>query len=216
MKISGFILILAYLSLAGCSSLIFPSSSPPVYYQLDTGATTVHCSKPFRESIRLWKFGAASPYDRREMIVVRNGREVSISSDFQWVAAPSTMLGDILYRDLSMGGLFPRVLTANEPGNVPLDMTGRILVFAWEREGDTSRAVLEYEVSVTGNRAGSGALFHKNYSLKSEPVRGEGTSEDFARAMSRLVGEASVKLRSDLCRFAGKQPSSDVSGGRAR
>jgi ABC-type uncharacterized transport system auxiliary subunit len=216
MKISGLVLILAYLSLTGCSSLIFPSSSPPVYYQLDTGPTTVHCPKPFHESIRLWKFGAASPYDRREMIVVRNGREVSISRDFQWVAAPSAMLGDILYRDLSMGGLFTQVVTANDPVNVPLDMTGRILVFAWEREGDTSRAVLQFQVSVTGKVAGSGALFHKNYLLKSEPVRGEGSSQDFTRAMSKLVGEASMRLRSDLCQFAGKQLSADGSGNEAR
>jgi ABC-type uncharacterized transport system auxiliary subunit len=216
MKISGLVLILAFLSLGGCSSLIFPSSSPPVYYQLNTGPSTVHCPNAFHKSIRLWKFGAASPYDRREMIVVQDGREVSISSAFQWVAPPAAMLGDMLYRDLSMGGIFPQVVTANDPVDVPLDMTGRILVFAWEREGETSRAVLEFEVSVTGMDGGSGALFHKSYSLKSEPVKGEGSSEEFAQAMSRLAEEGSERLRRDLCQFVGKQRSAEASGGKGR
>jgi ABC-type uncharacterized transport system auxiliary subunit len=125
MKISDLVFVVALLSLGGCSSLIFPSSSPPVYYQLDAAPTAVNCPNPFHKSIRLWKFGAASPYDRREMVVVQNGREVSISSAFQWVASPAAMLGNVLYRDLSMGGLFPQVVTANDPVNVPFDMTGR-------------------------------------------------------------------------------------------
>jgi hypothetical protein len=71
-------------------------------------------------------------------------------------------------------------------------------------------------VSVTGMGAGRGALFHKSYSLQSEQVRGDGSSEEFARAMSSLVEEASERLRNDLCRFAGKQWSADGSGGEAR
>ncbi len=205
MKISGFILFLVSLSVTGCSSLIFPSSSPPVYYQLDHKTTTTPCPVKFGESVRIWRFGAAGPYDHRDMVVIRDGREISVSRAFQWIAAPGAMISDILYRDLSTGGLFPQVVTANDPAQVPLDMTGRIEVFAWEREGDVSRAVLEMEVSMTENGSASGELFHKSYSLKSEPESGEGSSADFVRAMGSLVDEISVRIRRDLCGFAEKQ-----------
>ncbi len=205
MKITSFILFLVALSVAGCSSLIFPSSSPPVYYQLDHKTSTIPCPAKFAESVRMWRFGAASPYDHRDMVVIRDGREISVSHAFLWVAPPGAMISDILFRDLSKSGLFPQVVTANDPVQVPLDMTGRIEVFAWEREGDVSRAVLELEVSMTENVSAAGPLFHKSYSFKSEPVSGEGSSADFARAMNSLVENLSVRLGGDLCRFVEKQ-----------
>jgi ABC-type uncharacterized transport system auxiliary subunit len=204
MRIPGLILFLLALSLTGCSSLIFPSSSPPVYYLLHYKPAALQCTHPFSKGVRIWEFGTASPYDHREMVVVSNGREISFSRDFQWAAPPGKMISDIMFRDLSGSALFPRVLTANDPGQVPLDMTGRILVFAWERDGETSRAVLDLEVSVTEWGAVNGIVFHKNYSLESAPVSGEGSSEDFERAMSTLVAEASGRIRQDLCLFAAK------------
>jgi ABC-type uncharacterized transport system auxiliary subunit len=184
--------------LTGCVSFHLPSAAPPVYYQLDYQPVAVHCSQIFKKGVRVWKFATSSPYGRTEMVVQKPQGKVLFSSAFQWVASPGTLLADSLLRDLSLSRLFPQAVSANDPAHAPLELSGHIFVFAWERYGTSSRAVLQVEVSLVDTESPRRVIFRREYDLRSEPFV-EDTSAAFAQAMSSLVAEFSTKFQQDLC-----------------
>jgi ABC-type uncharacterized transport system auxiliary subunit len=186
------------LCLAGCVSFHLPSAAPPVYYQLDYPPAPVHCSRPFQKGVRVWKFATSSPYGRTEMVVLKPEGQVLFSSAFQWVASPGTLVAESLLRDLSLSRLFPQVVSANDPANVPLELSGHIFTFAWERSGMTSWATLQLEVSLIDTEAPRRVIFRREYDLRSQPFVAD-TSAAFARAMSDLMQEFSQKFQRDLC-----------------
>jgi ABC-type uncharacterized transport system auxiliary subunit len=184
--------------LAGCLSFHLPSTAPPVYYQLDYQPASVHCPQTFKKGVRVWKFATSSLYGRTEMVVQKPQGQVLFSSAFQWVASPGTMVADSLLRDLSLSQMFPQAISANDPAQVPLELSGHIFVFAWERHGATSQAVLQVEVSLVDIESPRRVVLRREYDLRSAPFA-EDTSAAFAQAMSNLVAEFSTKLQRDLC-----------------
>jgi ABC-type uncharacterized transport system auxiliary subunit len=198
---AGWLLCLALLGPAGCISFHLPSAKAPIYYQLDYQPPAVHCAQSFKQGVRVWRFISSSPYGRTEMAVVKPGGQVSFSSNFQWVASPGTLVADSLVRDLAGSRLFPQAVGANDPANVPLELSGHIFVFAWDRSGGASRAELQVAVSLV-NTETSKVLMRREYAFKSHPMA-EDTSAAFARAMSGLMGEFSRKFQADLCASLG-------------
>jgi ABC-type uncharacterized transport system auxiliary subunit len=194
---SRWLLCLLLLWSAGCISFHLPSAAPPVYYQLEYPPPAVRCTHSFQQGMRVWKFNASSPYGRTEMAVVKPGGQVSFSNNFQWVASPGTLVADSLVRDLAASRLFPQTVGANDPATVPLELSGRVFVFAWDRSGGASRADFQVEVSLV-NTDSSKVLLRREYHFKSEPMA-EDTSASFAQAMSGLVAEFSRKIQEDLC-----------------
>lgn len=189
-------------SLVGCSSLLLPTTPQPVYYQLDYAPPSVACPHGFGKGVRVWDFSAESPFERPELVVTE-GRKTSYSRSFQWVASPGALVAQSLIRDLEGGPLFSSVEGAQNPGPSGLELTGRIFQFAWVREGDNSRAVLDLEVSLARTGAKPGVVFQRRYTLRSTPSPAGDDSAAFARAMSGLVRELSEKLQTDLCATAG-------------
>ena len=184
--------------LAGCVSFHLPSAAPPVYYQLDYQPPGVHCPRAFNKGVRVWKFTTSSPYDRTEMVVLKPEGQVMFSSAFQWVASPGTLVSESLLRDLAQTKLFPRVVGANDPANTPLELSGHVFVFGWERSGATSRAVLQVSLSLVDTTAPRRVILRREYSLRSE-AWGDDSSAAFARAMSGLVAQFSADFQHDLC-----------------
>jgi ABC-type uncharacterized transport system auxiliary subunit len=193
------VLGLVALWLAGCGGKLLPKSKPPVYYQLDYQATPLHCGQAFQKGLRVWRFADSSTYQRTEMVVIQPQGKVAFSSAFQWVARPGSLVADNLLRDLTMSRLFPQVVSGNDPVTVPLELTGRVFVFAWERAGGTSRAVLQVEVSLIDTDEPRHVVFRREYNLRSDPL-GEDTSSAFARAMSELMKKFSEEFQQDLCK----------------
>ena len=189
--------------LAGCSSMLTTALPPPVDYQLDYPAVAVACAQGFSAGVRVLDFSTAAPFDRPEMVVVRPGGEVRFSGDFQWVEAPGRMLSEALERDLSAGTEFPLVFGADAPVAVPLELTGRVFRFAWERRGKNSQGVLKVEVSLLEAGPPLRVLFHRVYELRS-PLRARSDSSLFAAGMSALAGRFSLELRRDLCAAASR------------
>jgi ABC-type uncharacterized transport system auxiliary subunit len=193
------VLGLVALLAAGCGGKLFPKSNPPVYYQLDYQPAPVHCRQAFQKGLRVWRFTDASTYQRTEMVVIQPQGQVAFSSAFQWVARPGALVADDLQRDLAKSRLFPQVVSGNDPVTVPLELTGRVFVFAWERNGASSRAALQVEVSLIDTDEPRHVVFRRQYDLKSQPL-GEDSSAAFARGMSELMGQFSERFRQDLCR----------------
>lgn len=184
--------------LPGCSSLIFSSTAPPVYYQLDYNPAAVSCAQSFGKAVRIWDFTTSSPYNQPNMVVVKPNGEVLYSSSYQWAATPGTMIAQSLLRDLSQQDLFSQVVSATSPSNTVLELTGHVFNFSWERSGATSRAILQVKVSLANTQSPRTVLFNKEYQLQSPPFE-EDASAAFAGAMSSLVSDFSTKLRKDLC-----------------
>jgi ABC-type uncharacterized transport system auxiliary subunit len=193
---------------AGCSSL-FPRGAPPVYYQMEYQSPVVRCRQAFKKGLRVWKFTASSPYRRTEMVVLKPEGEVLFSSAFQWVSDPGTMVAENLLHDLTASRVFPQVVGATDPAAAPLELSGRVFVFAWSRAGTVSRAALQVEVSLVDTEEPRRVLFRREYDLCSQPCADK-SSAAFARAMSDLMRKFSARFQEDLCAAAGS-PSAEPS-----
>ena len=191
-------LVLTISPVTGCSSLLLPTSPPPVYYRLEYKSVKVECAKSFTGGLRVWDFITSSPFDQSDMVVIDHGQQVSFSGSFQWITSPGTMVAESLLRDLNEGSLFPQVVSGDSPIDVPLALTGHVFTFAWVRQGSTARARLEVEVSLSSAGVKNRLIFRRTYELKSEPFV-EDTAAAFARAMSGIVSQFSQQLQSDLC-----------------
>ena len=197
-------IIVMIFGLAGCSSILTSEKPAPVYYQIEYEAAPVDCEHSFNQQVWVWEFSAASPFNRAEMVVVQPGGEVRFSDAYQWVASPGVMLAEHLARDLSTGELFPLVVTGTRPGIIPLELSGRVYRWAWEEEGEVSRAVLKIELSLIETGAEREVVFHRMYNLRSQAFDKD-NSVLFAQAMGDLVGRLSGNIRRDLCRVAAER-----------
>lgn len=209
------IIVLVLLS-GGCSSMLIKNTKAPIRYQLTYKAAPVNCAASFDKGLRVWDFTAISPYDQTQMIVEEPDGQTLSSSTYQWVANPGEMVAQSLLRDLSTGSMFTQVVSANDPTNVKLEMTGRVFEFAWRRSGSSARAVLQVEISVSSSGASPSVLFRKSYNLESSPFTDDNSSETFAGAMSELVGELSRRLREDLCETASSNASASKTFGAGK
>jgi ABC-type uncharacterized transport system auxiliary subunit len=182
----------------GCSSILTSSSAPPAYYQIQYAPSSVGCSKTFGRSVRVWDFSNSSPYNRNEMVVLEGERQVLYSNADQWIAKPGTMIGQSLIRDLDSSPLFPHAVGPDSPVFAPLELSGRVLVFCWQKKGAEFKAVFQVEVILTEARGSAKILFKQNYKYESKPFEKNDPSE-FALAMSGLINDFSKNLRRDLC-----------------
>jgi ABC-type uncharacterized transport system auxiliary subunit len=193
---------LLLLWVAGCISFHLPKAAPPVYYQLDYRPFPVRCSRHLQEGVRIWNFATSAPYSRTEMVVVEPDGTVSFSGGFQWVATPGVLVAESLVRDLNLSKMFSQVVSSKNPANVPLEMSGHIFRFAWERHGETAQAGLQVEVSLVDTKSTRKVIFRKEYNLQSRTFLSD-SSAAFAMAMSELTRQFSEKVQQDLCAALG-------------
>ncbi len=192
---------LVTLAAGGCGGLLPETGSAPVFYRLDYDPPPADCPHFFDEGVRIREFSTASPYDRREMVVLKPQGEVSFSGTYQWVATPGKMIAQSLERDLNAGNLFSSVSMGGVPSLAQLELTGRIYTFAWKQFEGEERAVLKVEISLTETAGESSILLHRIYRIES-PGHTERKAPLFAAAMSELAGELSLRLQQDLCSLA--------------
>ena len=183
-------------ALAGCS--ILPKAPAQSYYDLKYDPEPVRCARSYPSPVEVWELSAVSPYDRSDM-VVSEGREVSLSRGHQWVDRSGALIAARLLRDLNGGRLFPLAVSPRDPHGAPLELTGTVYRFAWEKEGGSARARLDADVILRRTSEPPQVLLHKRYDVTSEPVASTDDASVFASAMSGVVGRFSVLLRHDLC-----------------
>jgi ABC-type uncharacterized transport system auxiliary subunit len=183
---------------AACS--VLPKAPPPVDFDLSYQTAAVACAASYPSGVEVWDFTAAAPFDRTNMVVTQ-GREVRPSPAHRWVDRPGPMVAATLRRDLAAGHLFPLVVSPRDPQPAPLQLTGDVYRFAWERDGGSARA--SFEADLVLQEKGR-VLLHKRYDLSSDPVPSADDSSAFARAMSAVIGRFSVELRQDLCAAQGE------------
>lgn len=192
--------MLAALAVGGCAAGLVEEKPPAVYYDLDYPPTAIDCPSTFDLGVEVLNLTVFSPFDRTEMVVEEGNGRIGISEGHQWVANPGRMVAESLVRDLSAGRLFSRAGAGSGSGSFPLELTGRIDEFGWNRKEGSSRAVLATELSLLDIRTRD-VLLQRSYRLESRPS-GSDDAGGFARAMSGLVRELSTRLQRDLCEEA--------------
>lgn len=193
--------------LPGCSSMLLPSTPAPVYLRLAYESPSVSCTKPFDRGLTVFDFSEAAPYDGTRLVALSGNHEVELSSAYRWVARPGSMVAGMLVRDLSESSLFPRVSGGTSPSPPPLELTGRILDFAWQKSKGRGQAVLDVLVSVVDREQPEKVLLSKDYRFTGLLVDGSSASV-FGRQMSGLVRRMSAALEKDLCRVRAREPGS--------
>ncbi len=188
----------------GCSFSL-PKAPAQSYYDVKYEAGPVQCPRSFGSPVEVWEFSAAAPYDRSDMVVTQ-GREVSFSHGHQWVDRPGVLVAARLMRDLNAGAVFPAAVSPRGPESAPLQLTGELYRFAWEKAGGSARAVFEADVILRRTGDPGEVLLHKRYDVSSEPVPSADDASTFARVMSGVVARFSDLLRHDLCSVASTPP----------
>lgn len=197
MKIRPATLIFVVAAVAGCSSIL-PKAPPEAFYDLMYDPQPVDCGAAYGDSVEVWNFTAAGPYDRTDMVVT-SGREVSFSHGHQWVDRPGALVAQKLIRDLSGGRLFAVAVSPRDPEGAPLQLTGNLYRFAWVKDGGSAHASFEADVVLRRTAAPAQVVLHNRYDLDSEPVSATDDASAFARTMSGVVARFSALLRRDLC-----------------
>ncbi len=194
---AGRLVLLLSAGVAGCASIL-PKAPAKAYFDVQYGTERVACSRSDPSPVEVWSFTAAAPYDRTDMVVV-DGREVSFAGDHQWVDRPGVLVAQALMRDLGGDRLVPLVVSPRDPAGAPLELTGTLYRFGWEKEGRSARATLEADVVLRSTGGGARILLQRRYDVDSAPEAATDDASAFARAMSGVVARLSVLVRRDLC-----------------
>ncbi len=192
---------LSAIAFTGCASIL-PKAPPQTFYDVAYDPEPVDCARSYPSSVEVWNFAAVAPYDQPEMVVT-DGREVSFSRQHQWVDRPGVLVAQRLTRDLGSGRLFPLAVSARDPEGAPLELTGTVYRFAWQREGGSARATVQVEVVLRRTGSHPEVVLHQRYDASSDPETAADDAAAFARAMSVVVARLSTQVRHDLCAAAG-------------
>ena len=211
MKTRTAILIAFLLLLAGCIRLPSSGSPAPSMYRLQYQPPSQDCDKGPGRVLRLRDFSASEPYGQQWMVLQGGNRTVRISASSKWVAPPGAMLSQALRRDLESSGLFGEVIQGSSPGSAPLELDGKVLVFAAEESDSGYRALLRARIRLTGPSFSEAPLLRETYSLRSDPFP-KRDAAGFAREMSLLAGELSQRIQADLCRMLDEFETSGQGG----
>jgi len=82
----------------------------------------------------------------------------------------------------------------------PLEMTGRVFTFSWQKDESEYRARLDLEVSVIHSSERK-LILRKHFKLSSSSYH-ENSPDHFAKAMASVMARFSKELQEDLCRKA--------------
>ncbi len=186
----------------GCTPFLFSSpSEPTIHYRLDYNDRIVQCDYSLDKTLRFLDFTSSEEFNRLEMVYWGENHTVRLSQSRKWVTTPGVLLAENLRKDLADSNLFQDILNGVDPDLAELELAGRIEAFALEEVESGYRAVIRVKTRLSEARAEKGPLFQETYSLMGESFP-ERDPKVFVREMSKLAGEISRRMQSDLCRWA--------------
>lgn len=201
--------VLAAAAGGGCGSLFGPGT-PPVYYQIRAcdPEPAIPCRRTQSEPLRVWPLDAAPPYDRTDLVLLRDPNVVELSSRHRWIAAPGEMAAQAILEALSRARIFSVVDRPGSAGFSPrLQLGGHIREFAFHRGERSGQAVLDARVFLWRETTPKVLVFEKNYRVI-EPVPDGISPQGFTEAMNRAVTRWVAELTRDLCQATLDGPGS--------
>jgi ABC-type uncharacterized transport system auxiliary subunit len=154
--------------------------------------------------LRVMPFGSDAVYDRQGFVYREGPYEIAVDSYNLWVAAPASMITDLVARDLAAAGLFTAVLSAPSALAAQYELSAQIEVFEERAENScTARAGLRALLIQSPARAARRVVFEETFAAD-EPCDGYG-ADAFAAAMSRAVQRVSMALEERIGATAGAE-----------
>ncbi len=185
---------------SGCTSMIRPEKTQPVFYLLQTQADRTSCSQSFNGGLRIWDFETSEPFNRTQMAVIRTNGTIVFSRKHQWAALPGIMLAESLQQDFSQNSLFPLAVKSMTETRTSYELTGRIKRFCLKQKVDTGLAEIKAEIILQTSEDNE-VVFHKTYSLNSHSIPLDEPSK-YVKAISKLTDNLYRRLQVDLCQVA--------------
>ncbi|MGH7786380.1 MAG: ABC-type transport auxiliary lipoprotein family protein [Candidatus Binatia bacterium] len=152
--------------------------------------------------LRVVPFGSDAVYDRQGFVYREGPYEIAIDSYNLWVAAPASLITDLVARDLAAAGRFTAVLSAPSALAAQYELSAQVEVFEERAEDSCSaRAGLRALLIQSPARAARRVVFEETFTA-AEPCDGSG-ADAFAAAMSRAVQRVSMALEERIGAVAG-------------
>ncbi len=187
------------LTAGGCGAL-FPTSVPPVYYQIQVPLKSLEvCNSPKKEPLRIWPLDGPAPYDRNLLVLMTSSQAVQVSSRHRWITIPGEMLAQAVTEAALQAQIFSVVNVPGSPGSVPeLQLAGRIREFAFHVNQEKTEAVLDVRIIVWREAKPQKIVFQKTYRV-TEPAFKDASPEELTETMNRAVARWIQELMNDLC-----------------
>ncbi|MGC8660368.1 MAG: ABC-type transport auxiliary lipoprotein family protein [Desulfomonilaceae bacterium] len=151
------------------------------------------------ETIMVYRFLMDPAVDTHNLIISDQYSKTKNISNYAWPRDPSTMLTELVTRDLETSGLFQKAVdqTSNVPYRYALE--GTIKKFQGVVNGSKGSGLIEMEISLIDFEpriAGKNKLMKKDYVLE---VRSEDTSaKSLVQALDKGTRDLSQQLRNDI------------------
>ncbi|MEJ5348064.1 MAG: ABC-type transport auxiliary lipoprotein family protein [Desulfosoma sp.] len=199
MKVFFAMACLMAITAGGCSAL-FPTSAPPMYYQIQVPLKSLQvCNSPKKEPLRIWPLDGPAPYDRNALVLMTSSHTVQVSSRHRWITNPGEMLAQAVTEAALQAQIFSVVNVPGSPGSVPeLQLAGRIREFAFHVDQEKTQAVLDVRIILWREAKPQIIVFQKSYRV-TEPAFKDASPEELTETMSRAVARWIQELMNDLC-----------------
>jgi len=205
-RVAGWLLPVLLAVASGCIRLPeFKSSKQSItFYSLEYAPPVPARSEPLGGIVLVRRLIAASLYGTDRIVTQGPLYTTEFSYYKRWAASPSSMITDLLYRDLCESGLFDAVL--NGPGFLrPVyevsgtleTMEARRRSGEWETELVVN--VLCFPYSADKSSPAVYRLFQKRYHITTPSS--DGTAEAIAASMSQCVRDFTGQLIQDLTAY---------------
>lgn len=185
----------AALTVSACSA--FSAGSPPVRtYRLAYPAPAPETDTPIG-IVRVGPFSAAQAYDRLAFVYREGVFEIGIDNYNAWIAAPSSMLGDLLARDLVAARLATAVLQGASALPADYELGGRIEEIEEHASGGCTAHLRLRALLVRVQEKGPRQVVFEDVFESEQPCTA-GDPDSFAEAMSRATESVSAQLRARM------------------
>jgi ABC-type uncharacterized transport system auxiliary subunit len=187
-------LLAAALQLAACSTIAGPPT--PRSYRLAYPAPAPEAAAPLG-IVRVGPIGTAQIYDRQGFVYRDGAYEIGVDPYNGWIAAPSSMIADLLARDLAAAGAATAVLQAASALPADYELGGQIEELGERGEGGCTAALQLRILLVRVPPSGARQVAFEDVFAAEQPCA-PGDPSSFAEAMSLAVQQVSAALRARI------------------
>ncbi len=187
--------LVAVVGAAGCAAL--SSATPARTFRLTYAPPSPSESPPLAVVVRVMPFTIAATYDRQPFVYRTGPYDVGFDHYNRWLAAPATMITDLIARDLAAAKVVRAVLQS--PSALPSDyeLSGHVETMEERDEDAGCTGHLRARVLlVRAGREGRSVVFQDSL-VADEPCT-RGNAESYVAAMSRATERLSTDIRAAL------------------
>jgi ABC-type uncharacterized transport system auxiliary subunit len=192
------VLLAGIVLFTGC----IPGPKPP--YLIDQNTLEYNTPQigkvvPFKETIRLERFGVAQAYNSTAMVYKPSPYKMAVYQGDRWRVNPGDLVTDFLLRDVRQAGLFQGVFSYRDGENTRYVLEGGIEEFLEIDEQASGKAVVSLTITLLDTQSKEVTkriIFQKQY--KADEPLSEQSASALARGISKVMGDLSALILKDI------------------